>query len=235
MIGIYKITNPSDKVYIGQSMNIKRRWNHYTNTSLSKGQIKMYNSIKKYGRENHIFEIIEECSLDQLNERETFYKQQFINEYGWSRALFCGLYDAGGGPKSKETIYKLKQHKRTDDVKKKISKALIGIKRSIITKEKFSLYAKNRSYEHNLKISQKLKGHKQTPQHCLNKSKAMKGKKVRCKNVLQYDLQGNFIKEWSAAKEACSFYNPKDLNGVSACCLGRQKTAFGYIWKYKEN
>ena len=44
---------------------------------------------------------------------------------------------------------------------------------------------------------------------------------------------GIFIKEWSSAKEACLFYNPKDLNGVSACCLGKQKTAFGYIWKYK--
>ena len=48
------------------------------------------------------------------------------------------------------------------------------------------------------------------------------------------DLNGKLIKEWPSAKEACLYFNPKDLNGVSAACLGKQKTAFGFIWKYKE-
>jgi group I intron endonuclease len=204
MVGIYKIISPEGCVYIGQSIDIERRRKDYSKVK-KYGQPKLKRSFKKHGFENHIFDIIEECTIEQLDEKETFYKQQIIKELGWSKALFCQLIDGKGGNKSNET------------------------------KHKMSLYASNRTQEHNLKISQKLKGHKQTPQHCSNKSKAMKGKKVRCKNVLQYDVEGNFIKEWSAAKEACLFYNPKDLNGVSACCLGRQKTAFGYIWKYKEN
>jgi Mor family transcriptional regulator len=36
----------------------------------SKGQTKLYNSFQKYGIENHSFEVIEECSEENLSERE---------------------------------------------------------------------------------------------------------------------------------------------------------------------
>ena len=48
MIGIYKITSPSNKIYIGQSINIERRFNSYKNLSHCKQQIKLYNSLQKY-------------------------------------------------------------------------------------------------------------------------------------------------------------------------------------------
>jgi len=62
MIGIYKITNPKGKIYIGQSINIKRRFNEYKRLNCSQ-QPKIYNSLLKYGSDNHKFEIIEEFSL----------------------------------------------------------------------------------------------------------------------------------------------------------------------------
>ena len=191
MVGIYKILSPEGCVYIGQSIDIERRRKEYSRVK-NYGQPKLKRSFKKHGFENHIFNIIEECTIEQLNEKETFYKQQIIKELGWSKALFYQLIDGKGGNKSDET------------------------------KRKMSSYASNRTQEHNLKISNKMKGHKQTPEHLLNRSKAVKGKKFRSKIVNQYDLNGNFIKEWNTAKEACLFYNPKDLNGDSACCLGRQ-------------
>jgi hypothetical protein len=53
------------------------------------------------------------------------------------------------------------------------------------------------------------------------------------KPIDQFDLQGNFIKTWSSAIQA-----EKELNyspgGISACCRGKQKKAFGFIWKFKE-
>ena len=70
--GIYKITSPSGKVYIGQSIDIKRRFTSYKTLNKSKRQVKLYNSFVKYGVENHIFETIEECLVDFLNERERF-------------------------------------------------------------------------------------------------------------------------------------------------------------------
>ena len=69
MIGIYKITSPTGKIYIGQSTNIENRKYYYSSIKCNK-QHKLYNSLQKQGWEQHMFEIIEECSLDQLNERE---------------------------------------------------------------------------------------------------------------------------------------------------------------------
>ena len=85
MIGIYKITNPKNKVYVGQSINIERRFIDYKK-SLKKAQIKIYNSIKKYGYENHVFEIIEECEPNKLNERENFWIKYYnsITPHGYN-------------------------------------------------------------------------------------------------------------------------------------------------------
>ena len=76
-IGIYKITNPEGKIYIGQSINIEKRWKGYKNFHC-KGQHKLYNSLKKYGPENHTFEIIEECIMEELDIREEFYKKTHL-------------------------------------------------------------------------------------------------------------------------------------------------------------
>ena len=48
--GIYKITNPNGKVYIGQSIDIDKRWNKYK-VKNCKPQIRLYNSLNKYGGE----------------------------------------------------------------------------------------------------------------------------------------------------------------------------------------
>lgn len=53
------------------------------------------------------------------------------------------------------------------------------------------------------------------------------------KSILQYDKQGNFIKEWKSATEI-----EKTLGylhqGIAHCCSGKYKASMGYIWKYNE-
>lgn len=73
MTGIYKITNiQNGKIYVGQSNNIKRRWReHLSLTSTAHSAIR--ESIKKYGKESFIFEVLEECPVELLNERETYW------------------------------------------------------------------------------------------------------------------------------------------------------------------
>jgi len=116
IIGIYKITSPSNKVYIGQSVNVKKRWCSYDERTAGPHLI---NSFNKYGRESHIFEVIEECSVEYLNERETYWKQCELDKVNgdYSKVLFCELYDNGVGP-------------RSEQIKEKISKSLTGKKRS---------------------------------------------------------------------------------------------------------
>jgi len=54
------------------------------------------------------------------------------------------------------------------------------------------------------------------------------------KKVLQYDLSGNLIKEWSSLSELGSKLNINKSN-VANCCRGIAKTCVGYIWKYANN
>ena len=69
MIGIYKITSPSGKIYIGQTTNFIKRKNYYKNGA-KPYQVRIYNSLEKYGYDAHTIEFIEECLVENLNERE---------------------------------------------------------------------------------------------------------------------------------------------------------------------
>jgi len=53
------------------------------------------------------------------------------------------------------------------------------------------------------------------------------------KPVLQFDLQGNFIREWKSAMEIKRKLNYNNSN-ISANCLNKRKSAYRFIWKYKE-
>lgn len=55
MIGIYKITSPNKRIYIGQSIDIERRFATYKRNNPINKQPRLYGSFKKYGVENHTF------------------------------------------------------------------------------------------------------------------------------------------------------------------------------------
>jgi len=74
--GIYKITSPTGKVYVGSSININKRKENYKYNQCPQ-QPKIFNSIKKHGWEQHSFEIIEECSKDNIIERERYWVNHF--------------------------------------------------------------------------------------------------------------------------------------------------------------
>ena len=88
MIGIYKITNKiNNKCYIGQSINIKRRFNGHKSGDHNEY---LENAIKKYGIDNFNFEILEECKKNELNEKEIFYIKLYksVNRrYGYNILL----------------------------------------------------------------------------------------------------------------------------------------------------
>lgn len=52
--------------------------------------------------------------------------------------------------------------------------------------------------------------------------------------VNQYDLNGNFIKEWQGIIDVSKKLKISDGN-IVACCKGKRKTAGGYKWEYKED
>lgn len=109
--GIYKITSPTARVYIGQSKNIKNRWKTYRklNTSCKK-QTALYHSFLKHGVDKHTFEVIEECDFNSLNTRERYWQDFYDVLNG---GLNCILTETKLLPKkfSKQTIELLKKSK----------------------------------------------------------------------------------------------------------------------------
>jgi predicted GIY-YIG superfamily endonuclease len=152
MIGIYKITNPKNKIYIGQSKNIEERWRGYKRLKEKNGQRKLYFSFQKYGYENHKFEVLEEYLLEQLHEREIYWKNKILKEKNnnWNQVLFLQVDDRGD---------------------------------------------------------------------FTNKWKINRLKSIR-KTLLQYDMDGNFIKEWISAAEAIKSFEKGNANNINDAARG---------------
>ncbi len=214
IIGIYKITSPSGKVYIGQSTNIHKRWLKYKQTNCHK-QYKIYRSLIKYGPENHVFEIIEECSVDNLKECEIYWKQYYINMLGWEKTLFHFLYDTNGVNRSRPVNqYDLKGNF--------IQEWPSVMEAKKIHKGDISSCCKGRQKKANNYVWK----YKDEGEFILT-SLSRKGK-----NIIQFDKQMNIIKEWESIKEAATELGIQ-RGDISMVVKGRNKTAGGFIWKYK--
>lgn len=87
--GIYKITHiDSGKCYVGQAANIADRWKQHCKRGVGAEdwtRNKLYPAMYSLGVENFSFEIIEECSRAQLNEREDYWQDFFhAKDFGYS-------------------------------------------------------------------------------------------------------------------------------------------------------
>lgn len=229
MIGIYKITNPKGKVYIGQAINIERRFKTYFKLQC-KSQIKLYRSFNKYGVKNHIFEILEECDENQLNNKERYYQDLYdvIGKNGLNLKLT--KIEDKSGKLSKESRLKMSNsHKGkvlSEKHKLNLKISSLGKKNSkeSIIKMRLKAIGRIHSNETKIKIS-------------LNNSSS---KKVICLKTCQI---------WNSAKEC--FNNVNDIkvnyNTFTTYLRGglKNKTNYEYfnnndnledcIKKYKEN
>lgn len=103
MVGIYKITSPSGKVYIGQSWDIDLRLSKYHQIRWNK-QRKLYASFKKYGVKNHKFEVVHELPEDVDQEVMDTYEIFYISQYRSCGIELLNLRDGGSrGKHSEET------------------------------------------------------------------------------------------------------------------------------------
>ena len=87
--GIYKITNQvNNKCYIGQSVDVARRWKDHAKCGLGIDTPvgnKLYKEMQEIGIWNFSWELLEECPRDQLNEKERYYIELYQSkDYGYN-------------------------------------------------------------------------------------------------------------------------------------------------------
>lgn len=249
-------TSPSNKKYIGQTINEKARRNAFFNLNhvYSEGG-KLENARKKYNPINFKYEHLDVFEsdnkielLNKLNELEQYYILKFDS-------YKTGYNSTTGG--ISVFIY-------TDEIKNKISKSKtkvvlqydmdgIFIKKWNSTKDiaiEFNCSPSTISKCCN-NIAKKSLGYiwkyyeEEFPlildTNFSNKDKLVSNSYINRniingnveKPVLKYDLSGNYIEEYNSIQEAVKLNEKTNRSSLSGCCTGKFKTSGGFIWRYK--
>jgi group I intron endonuclease len=220
MIGIYKITSPSNKINIGQSWNIDKRRKIYINLNC-KGQTKLYNSLKKYGWENHKFEVIHELDENTTQEILNQYEIFYINQYKELGFELMNLKKGGNGGKwSDEMKAKFKAKRNDPSWKSFISSIHKNKINSQKTKDKMSKsrIGKKHSSETMIKILNRPK----PTQKSINNRIDKLNKSIIC-------ISDNKI--FKSIKEAGIYYNI-DRSGISNVVRGNRKSTNNLQFKF---
>jgi group I intron endonuclease len=202
--GVYKITHiASGKSYIGISKNINRRWiQHKSFINCNNRKNAIYSAIQKYGIDAFTWQVIEECSVDDLEVREchwitmfdTFRNGYNLTAGGEYNKVFSvetrqRMSDAHKGKKQSKELIEKRTVKgvnhftygkpRPEETRHKISESLKGKKHSEQTKLKMSISQSGRKLtdDAKMRISQKNKGKKRSVEAIANISEAHKGLK----------------------------------------------------------
>lgn len=241
---IYKITSPTGRIYIGITHREKSRKNCYK-YSACKDQPVIYNSILKYGWDNHKYEVIDTFSQSKqfAEGKEMFWIRSYmsnVSRYPEQRGM--NLNDGGGlniGFKhSEESKRKMSVngsgYKWSEESKIKFSEKKKGFNSYWPNEEtlrKMSIASKGRvaSDETKEKMSQVAKN-RVSP----NKGKPMKEsqKEKYFKPIMVYSLDMKLIKECRSVKDAAKEFNVSK-NSIRNISNGATKAPFKFIFKYK--
>ena len=204
--------------YIGQTTNESRRRQKFLSNSVyctknqNGGKLSHFDLARfKYGTDDFLYEVlitIISTSEEQLHSELNRLEKQYIEKYD---TFNSGYNSTTGGNEgwllSSETrkIMSAKSKERFANI------------------ENHPMYGRYHTEETKRKISEAKKGTHIGKDH--HNSKA----------VLCYTKSGDFIQEFPSMSDAARFVdNPKaKAQGISMCCLGQRKTAYGYVWKFK--
>jgi hypothetical protein len=180
---------------------------------------------------------IEYLILDEVKQDEKKFWESFWIKQTKSWGFILNNKNSGGGgclyfsdEVKRKMSFKAKNRKpRTESHKLNLSKSLKNRIFSEETRNKISLSSKGR------KVSEEKRKNMRVPRIFSDEAK------IRIKSrqnipIIQYDLEGNFIKEWESIDEAAKNLGKSySCSGsISSCCQNKLKTAFKFKWKYKK-
>ena len=231
---IYRITNPTGRIYIGKTTRLNDRISCYRNNQVTDQKI-ISRSIAKYGWDKHSFEIIATAPSDQLNELEQKYIQEH-NSFHYENENGMNLTKGGEG-----TLGRVP----TDKQRKKLSKSLQGKTHSSETKQlmrslKIGKSSNFKGYSHTDESKQKIglanKGHvteQQTIDSMLNTR--LNNLLEKHEAILQIDpISNTIVKEWKMLPTHIAEKFNIDTTAIRKCLTNKNKTSLGYVWRYKK-
>jgi hypothetical protein len=241
--GIYKITNPNNRVYIGQSNDIRRRILTYFEPKGGSSQVRLKASFNKHGIDLHNLIILEECKESLLNERERYWQEHYsvLGKSGLNCKMTTTLDKSG-------TL--------SDETKKLIGSKTKGTTKTCqSTMKKVYQYSKDGAFLQeyiSLREAERQTGiHSSSIRHSIKKrgfSKSAGGylwsyDKLQFhfghvgqigKPIQQYSLNNKLIQEFDSICTASKQLNI-NKSGIIRCCKGKQKQCGGFTFKYITN
>jgi group I intron endonuclease len=229
---VYRHTAPNGKVYIGiTSQNPKQRFKgghgYWHNKYFSR-------AISLYGWDNIKHDILK---TGLTREQAIVTEKALIAEY--DSANYRNGYNLmtggdGVGRHTQETIEYLRKINTgrfwTEEHRELHRQKMTGHTLSAESREKISqkrmgkmnpFYGKKHTEETKRKIRE-------------NAPRPLGEKSVNAKGVIQYDTGGNKINAYGAISTAAKENNIPNPYNISACCRGKLKTAYGYVWRYAD-
>lgn len=243
---IYKYTNLiNGKIYIGQTINGKKRKNSHNYKINHSSNTPFHNAVRKYGWENFKYEIIFKSNFFNRTDANfilTLQETYFIIKYNSTNRLIGYNVLSGGQAITTEEQIKIYSENRkgennhffgkhhSEETKKKLSEANKGRKVSEEVKEELRLRNLGNKYCLGRKDSEETKEKRRIS--CRNSENTKKISKA----VIQLTLDGKFIKRFNSIKEAVRFYNLKSDSAIGGCARGTShcKSAFNSLWIFEE-
>lgn len=205
---IYLITNfENQKVYVGQTVNpILYRWHEHINEAYNgnKSNSLLHRAIIKHGASSFGFCLLEECKDSELNEKERFYIKDYDSYYTHDKGYNMTWGGEGNTKYSDEEILYLWNQGYRNC---EIAR-LLGATQNTISLRIRALVGNGAAQERHVD-SRKI-------------------------SIIQYDLYGNYIRDWDCASTA-----EKELNlsggSISRCCNKQRTNSGNFLWKRSDN
>lgn len=208
---INNINNNPNLGYVGKTVNFKAR---------------KYDHFKTYGKDINL------TIIDETLSNWKFWERYWINQFkSWGFELL-NKNKGGGGPQ-------FRKPENLQIIVDKLKKPIKQFDKNFnLVKEWSSI--KEAKQEIGGNIDTCLKGEYKTSsgfywKYSNDLSPNFNTSKRKGKKVLQYSLDGNLLNMYNSTQEAEKLFNNLGKDNIGACCRGKQKSSYGYVWKYKND
>lgn len=219
---IYMYTAPNGKKYVGQTI---RSLSERAKNKYGEGYINcpiFFAAIKKYGFENFTVQILEECPINDLNKRETFYmkKEKSLPPHGYN----CRLGNSKKSVYTKGRKRVVNQYDLQGNYIATFSSVKEAAEKNGIAYQTISAILRG-SRTHHREYTYTYKG---------QKPKIITPQKTHGRITAQYSLDGVYITRFPSANHAARAIGKNSNAGrnIRAVCAGERETAYGFKWKY---